>query len=127
LIFSSLESLEKNKIILTESIAVENYKLLKKWNLSHYQLFGSDIDPDPNEKTDYIHFQKDGIYSSISEGIFEKGHYTLDKQTITMTNSKKGEELKLVVKKLTETTLSVSIDDPNDSDTKYLTIHFKNK
>jgi len=127
LAFGSLESLEQNKIIQTESIAVENYKLLKKWNLNHYELFGSDFDPDPNEKKDYVHFQKDGIYSSISEGVFEKGNYTLDKQTITMTNSKEGGELKLVVKNLTETTLSVSIDDPNDSDAKYLTIHFKNK
>jgi hypothetical protein len=126
LAFGSLESLEQEKIKNTKTITVENNKLLKKWRLSHYELFGSDFDPELNEKKDYIHFHKDNTYSSISEGFFEKGDYKLDKKTIVMTNTKEKVELKLVIKELTETTLSVSIDDPNDSDAKYLTIHFKN-
>lgn len=125
LAFGSLESLEQKKIGTTETIVLENKALLKKWNLSHYELFGSDFDPDANEKKDYVHFQKGGIYSSISQGIFEKGNYMLGDQTIIMTNSKEKGKLKFVIKNLTETTLSVSIDDPNDSDAKYLTIHFK--
>jgi hypothetical protein len=44
-----------------------------------------------------------------------------------MTNSTEKGKLKFVIKNLTETTLSVSIDDPEDSDAQYLTIHFKNK
>jgi hypothetical protein len=127
LAFGSLESLEQKKINNTHTKIVENNKLLKKWNLNHYELFGSDFDPETKEKKDYVHFQKGGIYSSVSEGVFEKGYYTLDKQTIIMTNSKEGGQLKLVIKNLTATTLSVAIDDPNDSDAKYLTIHFKNK
>lgn len=127
LAFGSLESLEQKKVSTTETTVAENNALLKKWNLSHYELFGSDFDPDTNEKKDYVHFQKGGIYSSSSQGVFEKGNYTLDKQTIIMTNSKEEGKLKFVIKNLAETTLSVSIDDPNDSDAKYLTIHFKNK
>jgi hypothetical protein len=124
--FGSLESLEQEKMKNTQTITVENNKILKKWKLSHYELFGSDFDPELNEKKDYIHFYKDNTYSSISEGVFEKGDYKLEKKTIVMTNTKEKGELKLVIKELTETTLSVSIDDPNDSDAKYLTIHFKN-
>lgn len=127
LAFGSLESLEQKKTNTPDSVLVENNKLLKKWNLNHYELFDSDFTPETKEKKDYVHFKKGGVYSSITEGVFEEGNYTLDKQTITMTNSKEGGELKLIIKSLTETTLSVSIDDPNDSDAKYLTIHFKNK
>jgi|GEM_PF-2802440 len=127
LAFGSLESLEQTKKNNTPNRIEENNKLLKKWNLSHYELFGSDFDPETNEKKDYVHFQKDGIYSSNSEGVFEEGKYTLDEQTIIMTSSKEGGELKLIIKSLTETTLSFSIDDPNDADAQYLTIHFKNK
>jgi len=127
LAFGSLESLEQNKINDTQTIPAENNKLLKKWNLSHYELFGSDFDPEIKEQEDYIHFQKGGIYSSKSEGVWEEGNYTLDAQTIIMTSNSEGGELKLVIKNLTETVLSVSIDDPEDSDAQYLTIHFKNK
>jgi len=125
LAFGSLEPLGQGKTNNTQTIVVENNKLLKKWKLSHYELLGSDFDPETKEKDDYIHFHKDKTYLSVSEGIFEKGNYKLDIQTIIMTNSKEKGKLKLVIKKLTETTLSVSIDDPNDSDAKYLTIHFK--
>ena len=125
LAFGSLESLEQNKISTADHTVTENNALLKKWNLSHYELFGSDFDPETNEKKDYVYFQKGGVYSSVSQGVFEKGNYTLDDQAIIMTNSTEKGKLKFVIKNLTETTLSVSIDDPNDSDAKYLTIHFK--
>ncbi len=125
LAFGSLESLEQNKTNHSQTISVEKNKLLKKWKLSHYELFGSDFAPEENEKKDYVYFHNDNTYTSIFEGVFEKGNYRLEKQTIIMTNSKEKGELKLVIKKLTETTLSVSIDDPNDSDAKYLAIHFK--
>ena len=127
LAFGSLESLEQTDKKNTHTVTPENNQLLKKWNLSHYELFGSDFDPEANETNDYVHFDKGGSYSSISEGVFEEGNYTLDAQTIIMTNSKEVGGLKLIIKNLTETTLSVSIDDPNDSDAQYLTIHFKNK
>jgi hypothetical protein len=113
------------KISTAEHTVTENNALLKKWNLSHYELFGSDFDSETNEKKDYVYFQKGGVYSSVSQGVFEKGNYTLDDQAIIMTNSTEKGKLKFVIKNLTETTLSVSIDDPNDSDAKYLTIHFK--
>ena len=62
-----------------------------------------------------------------SEGVLEEGNYTLAEQTIIMTSNTEGGELKFIIKNLTETILSVSIDDPEDSDAQYLTIHFKNK
>jgi hypothetical protein len=127
LAFGSLESLEQKKINTIEHTVTKNNTLLKKWNLSHYELFGSDFDTETNEKKDYVYFQKGGMYSSVSQGVFEKGNYTLDEQDIIMTNSTEKGKLKFVIKNLTETTLSVSIDDPEDSDAQYLTIHFKNK
>lgn len=127
LAFGSLESLEQKKISTTQHTVTKNNALLKKWNLSHYELFGSDFDTETNEKKDYVYFQKGGMYSSVSQGVFEKGNYTLDEQDIIMTNSTEKGKLKFVIKNLTETTLSVSIDDPEDSDAQYLTIHFKNK
>jgi hypothetical protein len=127
LAFGSLESLEQKKINDTHTIPSENNKLLKKWNLSHYELFGSDFDPEIKEHEDYVHFQKGGIYSSKSEGVLEEGNYTLAEQTIIMTSNTEGGDLKFIIKNLTETILSVSIDDPEDSDAQYLTIHFKNK
>jgi hypothetical protein len=125
LAFGSLESLEQKKISTTQHTVTKNNALLKKWNLSHYELFGADFDTETNEKKDYVYFQKGGVYSSVSQGVFEKGNYTLDDQAIIMTNSTEKGKLKFVIKNLTETTLSVSIDDPNDSDAKYITIHFK--
>ena len=127
LAFGSLESLEQKKINTIEHTVTKNNALLKKWNLSHYELFGADFDTETNEKKDYVYFQKGGMYSSVSQGVFEKGNYTLDEQDIIMTNSTEKGKLKFVIKNLTETTLSVSIDDPEDSDAQYLTIHFKNK
>jgi hypothetical protein len=127
LAFGSLESLEQRKINGTQTIPTEKNKLLKKWNLSHYELFGSDFDPEIKEQEDYVHFKKGGIYSSKSKGVLEGGNYTLTAQTIIMTSNTEGGELKLNIKNLTEKTLSVSIDDPEDSDAQYLTIHFKNK
>ena len=127
LAFGSLESLEQKKINTIEHTVTKNNTLLKKWNLSHYELFGADFDTETNEKKDYVYFQKGGMYSSVSQGVFEKGNYTLDEQDIIMTNSTEKGKLKFVIKNLTETTLSVSIDDPEDSDAQYLTIHFKNK
>lgn len=127
LAFGSLESLEQKKISTTQHTVTKNNALLKKWNLSHYELFGADFDTETNEKKDYVYFQKGGMYSSVSQGVFEKGNYTLDEQDIIMTNSTEKGKLKFVIKNLTETTLSVSIDDPIDSDAQYLTIHFKNK
>lgn len=127
LAFGSLESLEQKKISTTQHTVTKNNALLKKWNLSHYELFGADFDTETNEKKDYVYFQKGGMYSSVSQGVFEKGNYTLDEQDIIMTNSTEKGKLKFVIKNLTETTLSVSIDDPEDSDAQYLTIHFKNK
>ena len=126
LTFGSLECLEQSKPTIPYTIIEEDNKLLKKWNLSHYELFGFDFDPETNEKNDYVYFGKDGIYYSISEGVFDEGNYTFDKKTIIMTNSTEEGKLKLLIKSLTETSLSVSIDDPDDIDAQYLTIHFKN-
>jgi hypothetical protein len=127
LAFGSLESLEQKKINDTQTIPSENNKLFKKWTLSHYELFGSDFDPEVEEQEDYVHFHKGGIYSSKSKGVLEDGNYTLAAQTIIMTSNTEGGELKFNIKNLTEEILSVSIDDPEDSDAQYLTIHFKNK
>lgn len=127
LAFGSLESLEQTNKNNTHTVIIANNKLSKKWNLSHYELFGSRFDPEENEEKDYVHFDNGGTYASISEGVFEEGNYTLDAQTIIMTNSKQDGGLKLIIKNITETTLSVSIDNPSDTDAKYLTIHFKNK
>ncbi len=117
---------EMSKVSTTEnSTTIANQQLLKKWMLSHYELFGTNIDSEGVEKNDYIHFFKDLTYKSVSEGKYETGKYRVSESNILLSNKVEKGELKFIIKKLTETTLSVSIDNPNDSDAKYLTIHFK--
>jgi len=99
--------------------------LFKKWKLSHYEVFGVDYKPEDVEKNDYMHFLENNTYTSVSEGKFEKGKYKLTGKTIILTNETEKGELKLIIKALTSSTLSVVVDDPTDSDAKYLTIHFK--
>ncbi len=99
--------------------------LLKKWRLSHYEVFGVDYKPEKVEKNDYMHFLENNTYTSVSEGKFEKGKYKLEGKTIILTNETEEGELKLIIKALTSSTLSVVVDDPADSDAKYLIIHFK--
>ena len=99
--------------------------LFKKWKLSHYEVFGVDYKPEKVEKNDYMYFLENNTYTSVSEGKFEKGKYKLTGKTIILTNETEKGELKLIIKALTSSTLSVVVDDPADSDAKYLTIHFK--
>ncbi len=99
--------------------------LLKKWKLSHYEVFGVDYKPEEVEKNDYMHFLADNTYTSVSERKFEKGKYKLAGKTITLTSETEKGELKLIIKALTSSALSVVVDDPADSDAKYLIIHFK--
>ncbi len=99
--------------------------LFKKWKLSHYEVFGVDYKPEKVEKNDYMYFLENNTYTSVSEGKFEKGKYKLTGKTIILTNETEKGELKLIIKALTSSTLSVVVDDPTDSDAKYLTIHFK--
>lgn len=125
LAFSSLSDLSKNEGSETSSTALDNQLLQKKWKVSHYEILGEKIPLEASEKADYIHFNNDQTYTSVSDGAFDKGNYTLVKSTITMTNSTDQGELKLNVKTLDETQLVVAIDDPNDPDAKYFNIHLK--
>lgn len=103
--------------------------LEQRWDLDHYSLFGFSYDPDDEERNDYIHLHADGSYSSISEGNYEEGRwsYTSAKKAIAL--SKRGEQgqLLLIIEKLSSERLVVHIEDPNDSDTKYLKIHFNSR
>ncbi len=116
--------LKSEKVKSTLPLASQHL-LFKKWKLSHYEVFGVDYKPEEVEKNDYMHFLENNIYTSVSEGKFEKGNYKLAGKTIILTSETEKGELKLMIKALTNSTLSVVVDDPTDSDAKYLTIHFK--
>ncbi len=121
-----IEGMSRPGVIEISEPSLDQHLLLKKWKLSHYQVLGVDYEPEEAEKKDYIHFLVDKTYTSISEGKFEKGEYKLDESIIILTNNIEKGKLKLTIKKLTEDKLEVVIDDPSDSDAKYVTIHFKN-
>jgi len=114
----------KNNIETVLTSEIDMSLLLHKWKLDHYEIFSKEYDLEENEKGDYIHFKADKTYTSVSEGKFEKGNYKIVSKSIFLTSDQEKGELKLTVKKLTKDLLKVVIDDPKDSDAKYLSIHF---
>ena len=121
---NGMSNTSEKEILVT---SLDQSLLLKKWKLSHYEVFLMNYEPEKIEKDDYLHFFKDMTYTSISEGKFEKGNYRQDGSVIILTNTTEKGELKLAIKNLTENKLKVVIDEPSDSDAKYVTIHFKSK
>jgi heat shock protein HslJ len=99
--------------------------LLKKWKLSHYEVFGERATPEANEKNDFIQFKKDGTFSGISEGKKDSGKYSLSNSSIVLSKNGGKGKLKMNVKKLSKSSLVVVLDLPEDPDAKYLDIHFK--
>ncbi|MCF6348517.1 MAG: lipocalin family protein [Flavobacteriaceae bacterium] len=114
----------KNNIETVVTSEIDMSLLLHKWKLDHYEILSKAYGLEENEKGDYIHFKADKTYTSVSEGKFEKGNYKIISKTIVLTSNQEKGELKLIVKKLTKDLLKVVIDDPKDSDAKYLEIHF---
>lgn len=108
----------------SNDINIQN--LSKKWQLSHYSVGWFTEDPSQKEKNDYIHLSSNMNFTSISEGIFEKGTWTLKGNRIILSKNNEKDSLTLIVKALTNNELTLIIDDPSDADTKYLNIHFKN-
>ncbi len=74
--------------------------LSKKWYLKEYKVFTISYSPEEIEKNDYIFFNENLTFISVSEGVYEAGIWRLDKRSkiIFMSNEKGKEELKLIVK-----------------------------
>jgi len=123
--FTPLSDLSKNNEGETLNITIDHQVLHRKWILSHYDILGQKIALEEQEKKDYIHFKNDQTYISLSEGQLDKGQYKVQKSSIVMTNSTQQGELKLNVKKLDQTQLVITIEDPSDPDAKYFNIHYK--
>ncbi|MBQ0735425.1 hypothetical protein [Aquimarina celericrescens] len=106
-------------------LSVEN--ISKKWLLDKHKIFFRSYPPAENEKGDYIYFDKQMIYTSVSEGIYDEGTWQLDKRSKRIFISSKNEkgELIFIIKELSKKKLVLVIDDDSDSDTKYLKIHFR--
>ncbi len=119
------EALTNNQTEHSESSDIDKNLLLKKWKISHYEIFKEDYPPESIEKNDFIQFHKNGNYTSVSEGKPEKGHYKIAGQSILITNTTEEGQLKLDIIHLDAQKLSVKIDEPSDPDAKYVTIHFK--
>lgn len=98
--------------------------LLGKWQLDHYEILGSEFQPEESEKHDFLEFQNDNTFSSASNGIPDRGSYHYDGGVISLANAKDSGALRLLVKSLSSTHLAVVIDDANDPDAQYLIIHF---
>lgn len=110
--------------INTNDITIQS--LSKKWTLSHYSVGWFTEEPSQKEKNDYIHLSSNMTFTSISEGVFEKGTWTLKGKRIILSKNKEKESLTFIVEELTNKELVLIIDDPSDPDAKYLNIHFKN-
>jgi len=104
-------------------------KLSKKWQLSNYKYLIFSEEPSEKEKNDFLHFSSDMTYTSISEGVFEKGEWTLDKEQKKMhlNAMEKDGVLTFFIDKLSSNQLVLIIDDPTDKEAKNLKIIFKNK
>jgi hypothetical protein len=110
---------------LSANSTINKTLLLKKWKLSHYEVFGERATPEANEKNDFIQFKKDGTFSGISEGKKDSGKYSLSNSSIVLSKNGGKGKLKMNVKKLSKSSLVVVLDLPEDPDAKYLDIHFK--
>jgi len=111
---------------LAQQLTVE--KLAKKWKLTHYKYFFFSEEPAEKEKDDYLYLKMDMTFESISEGTYETGTWKLDaaQNRIYLSNQHETESLVLIIDEYGEHELVLIIDDPTDSDTKDLKIHFKN-
>lgn len=102
--------------------------LSKKWNLDKYTVSWYSESPSEQEKNDYIKLNTDMTFTSVSEGVFERGKWQLqavNRQLILYKDNEKG-VLKLIIKKLSKKELVLILDEPSDPEAKYLNIHFKN-
>lgn len=108
----------------TNNITIQN--LSKKWKLSRYSVGWFTEKPSQKEKNDYIHLSSNMNFTSISEGVFEKGTWALKGNRTILSKNNEKESLTFIVEELTNNELVLTIDDPNDPDAKYLNIHFKN-
>ena len=108
----------------TNAITIQN--LSKKWELSHYSVGWFTEEPSQKEKDDYIHLSSNMTFTSISEGVFEKGSWILKGNRIILSNNNEKDSLTFIVEDLTKKELVLIIDDPSDPDAKYLNIRFKN-
>ena len=107
------------------SLTVKN--LAYKWLLDQYEVLGFSESPSAEEKNDYLHLKPDMTFSSISEGILERGKWRLNAQKTRIYLSKEGEPgaLVFIIKAVKQDQLILIIDDPDDFEAKYLEIHFK--
>lgn len=107
-------------------ITIQN--LSKHWKLDKYQYFIFSEAPAEKEKNDYLHFQSDRTFTSVTEGVFDAGQWRLDAPAKRIYLSQENEEgtLVLLISALSPHQLVLLIDDPLDSDAKHLKIYFKN-
>lgn len=62
----------------TYSQEISKETLCKKWHLDKYIIDAIEYEPEKKEKDDYIYFNIDGSYRTISEGTFEQGTWIVN-------------------------------------------------
>ncbi|SHJ10223.1 lipocalin family protein [Aquimarina spongiae] len=114
--------------INAQKIKLNVSNLSKNWQLTKYSVGWFSEEPSDKEKNDYLKLKSDMTFTSVSEGIFEKGTWQLQKEHKRITLSKKGDKAVLVfsIKKIKTNELVVIIDNDSEPDAKYLNIHFEN-
>lgn len=102
-------------------------KISQKWILDHYKYLIFSEDPSDKEKGDYIHLNKDMTFSSISEGVYDKGQWSInaDQDKLILTSNNEEGQLLLIIDELSNSKLVLKLDDPTDADAKRLKIIFK--
>lgn len=115
-------------ISATDSVVKPTVKQLsKKWKLDKYTVFNYSEKPSKKEQKDYLYLKSNMTFSSVSEGIYEKGTWKLDtkKNRIRLFKPKEKGSLDFIVHQFTTNKLVLIIDDPSDAEAKYLKIYFK--
>jgi hypothetical protein len=89
-------------------------------------LYGFSESPSEEEINDFLNLSLNMTFTSFSEGKHESGDWVLNEKKIVLSKKNEEQNLYLIVKKITNNELVLTIDDPSDEEVKYLQIHLKN-
>lgn len=128
MLFCCLSIMSFKGNINTNDLELNIKNLSKKWKLDKYSIGLFSEKPSRKEQNDYIELSSNMTFTSVSEGVFERGTWQLEKveKKIILSKKEDKENLIFIIKNLTESELAIVINDSSDSDAKYLNIHFKN-
>lgn len=89
----------------------------KKWKIHKYVYEGEQIDPEVNERNDYLQLNQDGSFTGKEEGKLENGTWKWmpDDSVLLLYDATYKDGFPMIVKELTATKLSLVITEGSDT------------